>query len=59
MCNEEKIRSHLSRSAEEMLEAGQALVVSRNCLLHEEWLNFLSPLDLECCVAQRIAQAAV
>jgi len=56
---EDKIRSHLSRSAEEMLAAGRALVVAREHINHGEWIDFLSRLGLEYRVAHRMAQAAI
>ena len=56
---EDKIRSHLSRSAEEMLAAGRALVVAREHLPHGEWGPFLERIGLEPRVAQRCAQAAI
>lgn len=56
---EDKIRSHLSRSAEEMLAAGRALVVAKEHISHGQWVDFLSKVGLEPRVAQRMAQAAI
>jgi hypothetical protein len=56
---EDKIRGHLSRSAEEMLAAGRALVVVREHVEHGQWVDFLSRVGLEPRVAQRMAQAAI
>lgn len=56
---EDKIRGHLSRSAEEMLAAGRALVVAREHLPHGEWGNFLTRIGLEESVARRMSQAAI
>lgn len=56
---EDKIRGHLSRSAEEMLAAGRALVVAREHLPHGEWLPFMDRLGLDVRLAQRMMQSAV
>lgn len=56
---EHVIRGHLSRSAEEMLAAGRALLVVREHVPHGEWAEFLTRLSLEPRVAQRMQQAAL
>lgn len=56
---EDKIRGHLSRSAEEILSAGRALIVSKELLPHGEWLDFLARLGLDRTVAWRMSQAAI
>lgn len=56
---EHVIRTHLSRSAEEMLSAGRALLVVREHIPHGEWLESLARLGLEPRVAQRMSQAAL
>jgi len=56
---EDKIRGHLSRSADEMLAAGRALVVVREHVPHGEWGGFLGRLGLEERLARRMCQAAV
>lgn len=53
------VRTHLSRSAEEMLAAGRALVVAKEHLPHGEWGDFLAQVGLEQSMARRMAQAAV
>jgi len=53
------IRGHLSRSAEEMLAAGRALIVVREHLPHGEWGEFLGRLGLEMRISQRMMQAAI
>lgn len=55
----DKVRAHLSRSAEEMLAAGRALIVAREHLPHGDWTMFLQQVGLEPRVAQRMAQAAL
>lgn len=56
---EDKVRGHLSRSAEEMLAAGRALVVAKEHLPHGEWGGFLARLGLGETLALRMAQAAI
>jgi len=56
---EDKIRNHLSRSADEMLAAGRALIVVREHVPHGEWGEFLERLRLEESLARRMCQAAV
>lgn len=60
----DKIRTHLNRSAEELLEAGKALLVSREHIAKNYnggklmWGKFLTDLGLEERLAQRMIQAA-
>lgn len=60
----DKIRTHLNRSAEELLEAGKALLVSREHIAKNYnggqlmWGKFLRDLGLEERLAQRMIQAA-
>jgi len=56
---EDKIRNHLSRSADEMLAAGRALIVVREHVPHGEWGEFLGRLGLEERLARRMCQAAI
>jgi len=56
---EDKIRNHLSRSADEMLAAGRALIVVREHVPHGEWGEFLERLGLEDRLARRMCQAAI
>lgn len=56
---EHVIRTHLSRSAEEMLAAGRALLVVREHVPHGEWLESLRRLGLDQSVAYRMSQAAL
>lgn len=56
---EDKIRGHLSRSAEEMLAAGRALLVVKEHLAHGEWKGFLERISLEESIARRMSQAAL
>ena len=56
---EHVIRTHLARSADEMLAAGRALLVVREHVPHGDWRDFLSRLGLEPRLAQRMSQAAL
>jgi len=56
---EHVIRGHLSRSAEEMLAAGRALVVSKECMRHGAWTPFIERIGLEPRMAQYMMRAAV
>lgn len=56
---EHVIRTHLSRSADEMLAAGRALLVVREHVPHGEWQEVLDRLGLEKGVAARMAKAAL
>lgn len=56
---EDKVRMHLSRSAEEMLAAGRALVVAKEHLPHGEWQSFLGRVGIDTTLAKRMCQAAV
>lgn len=55
---EHVIRSHLSRSAEEMLAAGRALIVAKEHLGHGDWMPFIERIGLENRLSQRMMQAA-
>jgi hypothetical protein len=54
----DKVRYHLSRSAEEMLEAGRGLLVLKQFEEHGNWLPTLQEIGLEPRLAQRMMQAA-
>ncbi|MCZ8388716.1 DUF3102 domain-containing protein [Achromobacter xylosoxidans] len=56
---EHVIRTHLARSADEMLAAGRALLVVREHVPHGEWTEALGRLGLDDSVARRMTQAAL
>ena len=56
---EHVIRTHLARSADEMLAAGRALLVVREHVPHGEWKEFLSRLSIDHTLAKRMQQAAL
>lgn len=55
---EHVIRGHLSRSAEEMLAAGRALIVAKEHLAHGEWTDFIERIGLADRLSQKMMQAA-
>lgn len=55
----DKARSHMARSAEEMLAAGRCLIVLKEHEPHGEWLHVLDELSLDHTLAKRMMQAAV
>jgi hypothetical protein len=56
---EHVIRTHLARSADEMLAAGRALLVVREHVPHGEWKEFLARLSIDHTLAKRMQQAAL
>ncbi len=56
---EHVIRTHLARSADEMLAAGRALIVVREHVPHGEWREFLGRLNIDHTLAKRMQQAAL
>jgi hypothetical protein len=56
---EHVIRTHLVRSADEMLAAGRALLVVREHIHHGEWNEFLDRLSIDRTLAKRMQQAAL
>lgn len=56
---EHVIRGHLTRSAEEMLAAGRALIVAKEYLGHGDWMSFTDRLGLQPRLTQRMMQAAL
>ncbi len=56
---EHVIRTHLARSADEMLAAGRALLVVREHVPHGEWSDFLARLSIDRTLAKRMQQAAL
>ena len=56
---EHVIRTHLARSADEMLAAGRALLVVREHVPHGEWNEFLDRLSIDRTLAKRMQQAAL
>lgn len=56
---EHVIRTHLARSADEMLAAGRALLVVREHVPHGEWTEFLARLSIDRTLAKRMQQAAL
>ncbi|WP_336726265.1 DUF3102 domain-containing protein [Achromobacter ruhlandii] len=56
---EHVIRTHLARSADEMLAAGRALLVVREHVPHGEWSEFLARLSIDHTLAKRMQQAAL
>ena len=56
---EHVIRGHLSRSAEEMLAAGRALIVAKEMLGYGQWTPFIGRIGLEPRLAQRMMQSAL
>jgi hypothetical protein len=55
----DKCRYHMTRSAEEALEVGRALLVMKEHEPHGEWLRILDDLGVASRLAQRMMQAAI